>query len=178
MSVYTNSSSSSPAEIKQYTSAVLDLLGKSQPLKVLSGTERSLRATVKRLSKRQLSKREAPGKWSIAHVVQHLADSEIVFAWRLRMILAHEQPPIQGYDQDLWANNLAYEKADAAHSLDTFGAVRGANLRLLKRATPAQLERFGIHAERGQESVAHLMRLYAGHDLLHLRQVKRIKDSL
>jgi len=58
MSVYTNSSSSSPAEIKQYTSAVLDLLGKSQPLKVLGSTERALRASVKRLGKRQLSKRE------------------------------------------------------------------------------------------------------------------------
>jgi hypothetical protein len=35
-----------------------------------------------------------------------------------------------------------------------------------------------VHSERGEETVAHLIRLYAGHDLLHLRQIERIKKTL
>jgi hypothetical protein len=56
-----------------------------------------------------------------------------------------------------------------------FTAVRRANLRLLERATPADLKRVGLHAERGEESVGHLRSLYAGHDLLHRRQIERIR---
>ena len=104
----------------------------------------------------------------------HLADSEIVGAFRFRMVLAHEQPPIPGYDQDLWANRLRYADAEMAAALEQFSSLRNANLRLLKATTPAERERFGIHAERGQESIEKMIRMYAGHDLVHLRQIRRI----
>ena len=102
-------------------------------------------------------------------MLQHLADSDLVWGWRVRLILAHDRPTITGYDQDLWAERLRYELADPAESLATFDALRRANLRLLEGATAADLARVGVHAERGEESVVHLVRLYAGHDLLHLR---------
>jgi hypothetical protein len=40
------------------------------------------------------------------------------------------------------------------------------------------LKRVGVHAERGQESVEHLRRLYAGHDLLHLKQIERTRAAV
>lgn len=87
-------------------------------------------------------------------------------------------PPITGYDQDRWAERLHYDEADAAQALELFRVLRGANLRLLERATPEDLQRVGVHAERGEESVGYLIRLYAGHDLLHLRQIERIKRAV
>jgi hypothetical protein len=67
---------------------------------------------------------------------------------------------------------------DAVEALETFGVLRRSNLRLLSRASPQDLQRVGVHSERGDESVAHMMKLYAGHDLLHLNQIARIKASL
>jgi hypothetical protein len=115
---------------------------------------------------------EEAGKWSITEVLQHLADSELVFGYRLRMVIAHDRPTLTGYDQDLWANRLRYQGADAGQSLQDFGQLRDINLRMLDRVGTDAFHRVGMHTERGEETVAHMLRLYAGHDLLHIRQLE------
>jgi hypothetical protein len=178
MSVFTNSASRSKEEAGDYTRAVLGLVGADEPIELLSRTESRLRNLVKGLSPKQLATREAPGKWSVNHVLRHLADSDIVWGWRMRMALAHDRPPITGYDQDAWADKLGYGEADADESIREFGVLRAGNLRLLKNATADDMKRVGVHAERGEESVAHMMKLYAGHDILHLNQIERIRRGL
>jgi hypothetical protein len=177
MSVFTNPASSSKEQGKAYTAAVVGLVGERAPLDVLSTTEAALRDAIRGVSGADLGKPEAPGKWSINHVLRHLADSEIVWGWRMRMALAHDRPPITGYDQDAWADRLRYGEADAAESIAEFAVLRAGNLRLLRQASPADMQRVGVHAERGEESVAHMMKLYAGHDLLHINQVNRIRET-
>ena len=125
----------------------------------------------------QLCAPESAGKWSMRQVLQHLADSELVWGYRLRMVLAHDRPQITGYDQDLWAERLGYDEVDPDHALNEFAMLRQSNLRLLSRASADDMNRVGVHAERGEESVAHMIRLYAGHDLLHLRQLERIRRA-
>lgn len=169
---------SAPAEAAQYTSAVLGLLAAQNPLNVLSKTPARLKRTINRLTPRQLAKPEATGKWSVKQVVQHLADSELVWGWRLRLVLSHERPTITGYDQDAWADRLGYDKVHVKRALEDFTVLRAANLRLLKRATPADMKRVGVHSERGEESVEHWMKLYAGHDILHLNQIDRIRKAV
>ena len=178
MSVFTNPASRSKDDAGAYTAAILGLLADRDPLEVLASTEGELRRAIDGVSPQQLRTPEAPGKWSIAAVVQHLADSDVVWAWRLRMVLSHDRPAITGYDQDLWAERLRYADADPEQALREFSALRSGNLRLLRRATPAELQRVGVHAERGEESVAHMIKMYGGHDLLHLRQIARIRESL
>ena len=177
MSVFTNPASSSKEQAKAYTGAILDLVGDKKPMDVLKRTPAALEKAIRGLTGKQLSKREAPNKWSIRHVVRHLADSDIVWAWRLRMVLAHDRPPLTGYDQDLWAERLGYDGADVKESLSEFAAVRKSNLRLVNGASAEALKRVGVHAERGDESIEHTIRLYAGHDLLHLRQIDRIRAA-
>ena len=178
MSIFTNSASRSKDEAKGYTAAVLGLVGETAPIEILSKTQSRLSELIGGLSQVQLAKREAPGKWSINHVLRHLADSEIVWGWRMRMALAHDRPPITGYDQDAWADKLGYGEANAEESIREFGVLRAGNLRLLRNATPSDMQRVGVHAERGEESVAHMMKLYAGHDILHLNQIDRIRKTL
>lgn len=178
MSVFTNPASSSKEQGKAYTAAVIGLVADAPPLEILTKTETALRDATRGLSRSELARPEAPGKWSINHVLRHLADSEIVWGWRMRMALAHDRPAITGYDQDAWADRLRYGEADAEESLRDFGVLRAGNLRLLRQASPADLQRVGVHAERGEESVAHMMKLYAGHDLLHLNQIRRIRAAL
>ena len=96
----------------------------------------------------------------------------------MRLILAHDRPQVTGYDQDLWAQRLRYDQAIPSDALEVFGVIRRANLRLIEQATPADLKRTGIHVERGEESLEHLRRMYAGHDLLHLRQIDRIRRAV
>jgi uncharacterized damage-inducible protein DinB len=178
MSVFTNAAGSTAEETQAYIAAILDLLGDGSPLDVLERTESALREAVRGLSAERLVAPEAPGKWSVRHVIQHLADSELAWGWRLRLVLAQDRPTLTGYDQDAWATRLHYEDIEVDDALDVFGTLRRANLRLLRRASPDELARVGVHAERGDESVAHMMRLYAGHDLLHLRQVARIREAV
>jgi len=56
--------------------------------------------------------------------------------------------------------------------------LRRSNVRLLERASEDDLRRVGLHTERGEETLAHVIRLYAGHDLLHLRQIERIRAAI
>lgn len=177
MSVFTNPASASKEQAVAYTTAILDLLGDRNPLEVLRQTKAELEQRVRQLSHDRLSQPEAPGKWSVRHVLQHLADSDLVWGYRVRMVLAHDRPPLTGYDQDAFAERLRYVQADAHEALEQFGVLRRGNLRLLERASGDELQRVGVHAERGEESVAHMMRLYAGHDLLHLRQIDRIIEA-
>ncbi len=178
MSVLSASGLLAPAGAEAYTSALLGLLGTQNPLVVLRETPDALRAAVERLTPAQVGHPEAPGKWSTRQVVQHLADAELVGGFRLRMILAHERPALAPYDQDLWANRLRYGDSDIHEALEQFSVLRRANLRLWGGASPAELARAGMHAERGEESVEQMRRLYAGHDLAHRHQLARIRILL
>ena len=178
MSVFTNPASRSIEQAKAYTAAVLDLLGTRDPIEVLRNTEMALRRTIEGLSNQQITEPEVVGKWSIRHVMQHLADSELVWGYRLRIVLAQDRPQLSGYDQDLWADRLRYHEADAERALHEFSVLRHANLRLLQRASGQDLKRVGVHAERGEESIEHMIQLYAGHDLLHLDQADRIRRAV
>jgi hypothetical protein len=175
MSVFTNPATGAAEHASAYTSAVLELLGDREPAAVLRETPLALPRAVERLSPQQMREPERPGKWSIGQILQHLADSEVVWAWRMRLILAQDRPRLTGYDQDLWADRLHYDQADPSEALELFALLRRANLRLVDGAPPADLKRVGVHAERGEESLEHLCRLYAGHDLLHLRQIERVR---
>jgi len=178
MSIFSNRYSDARKEAGEYTRAVLGLLGDRDPIAVLEETPARLTRLVVRLTVEELARPEQPGKWSMRHVLRHLADSEMVWGYRLRRVIAEDRPPIQGYDQDQWADRLHYELADAAESLDEFRAVRRGNLALLRALRPPDRKRVGVHTERGEESIEHMMRMYGGHDVLHLNQLERIRTTL
>ena len=107
-------------------------------------------------------------------MLAHLADAEIVTGWRIRSILAADGTALQAFDQDVWAGAFKYSEVDPAESLATFSAARASLLSLLRRVDPARRAHHGMHAERGKETIAHLIRLYAGHDLNHLEQIEAL----
>lgn len=159
----------------QYVQRILSNIEGKDPLQVLGATAGRLRAFVRESPSEELRRRPAPDKWSPVEIIAHLADVEIVMSWRIRSILAHDGVPIQPFDQDEWVTNLKYEATDPGESVELFEAARTANLRLLRRVDPKQLDNHGMHAERGRETVAHLIRLTAGHDLNHLRQMEDVR---
>lgn len=178
MSVFSNPASSTPTEITAYVAALLELLGDDDPVTILRATPAAVQRFLESVPAEIVTRPEAAGKWSIRDVIQHLADSELVGGFRLRMILAHDRPRLVGYDQDLWANRLRYRDVDVRDAVEQFSVLRRANLRLWQDLSSADLKRVGLHGERGDETLEQMRRLYAGHDLLHLRQLERIRASL
>jgi hypothetical protein len=162
---------------QQYIDRILGYVEGKDPLKVQKSTAKKMEKLIKPLSKKQIRRRPAPGKWSIAEILAHLADAEVVGSWRMRVILGADGTPIQAFDQDVWAKTFRYEGQDPKHSLKVFRVLRENNLSLL-RSVPRKLwENHGLHSERGKETIAHIVRMFAGHDLNHLQQVEKIAKS-
>ncbi|MGH9531750.1 MAG: DinB family protein [Terriglobales bacterium] len=160
--------------IKQYKQRILSYTSGKKPLAVQRATPGRLASLLRGRSRKQLSRKPAPKKWSVTEILAHLSETEIVVGWRLRMMLSRSGSPIQAYDQDRWAASGKYARRDPRHSLELFRAVREANLRLLKALSAKQWKQYGMHAERGRESIADTARMIAGHDLNHLLQIRRI----
>jgi hypothetical protein len=162
-----------PNETAQhYIDRILGHVADRDPWQVLATTAGRLRQLTAGRSRSALAHTPDPSRWSVVQILAHLADAEVVAGWRLRSILASDGVPIQPFDQDRWADAFKYADSDPEESLALFEAARRANLSLLRRVDPGLHANHGLHAERGQETVTHLVRLYAGHDLNHLRQVE------
>ncbi|MBI1803575.1 MAG: DinB family protein [Ignavibacteriae bacterium] len=161
-----------------YSKRILSNVIGQDSLKIYSTTPRKLRKMLVGLSERHLRTRPAKGRWSISYLVSHLCDAEWATGFRIRMAIAQPGRPFQAYDQDLWAENLHYDKAGCKQKLELFAALRTSHLVLLKTLKPREWQRYGIHEERGKESVERMVHLLAGHDINHLMQIREIRAQL
>lgn len=157
-----------------YKKRIIGYVEGSEPITLLEKMPGVLGALVEGASLGQLQFRLAPGKWSITEIVAHLADDELVGAYRIRMILSAPGTDIQAFDQAEWAVKGKYEQIPIEDSLALFTRLRYANLQLLGLLEPHQWDYFGIHAERGKESIRDIALYYAGHDINHLQQIRAI----
>jgi DinB superfamily len=158
----------------QYTKRIVAHVQGQDPIRVQSGTNKKLARLVKGVSAAKLRKRPAPDRWSVIEVLAHLADVEIVVSWRMRSILGSPGTPIQAFDQDSWVIAGHYDKRDPRKVIEQHRVLREANLALLESLTLDQWKHAGHHSERGQESIEHIVRMIAGHDINHIHQIERI----
>lgn len=161
-------------KIAAYIKKIEGKLGGKDPMKVQSTTAKELARLMKGTTPAKLKKRPAPDKWSAAEIITHLADSEIAVGWRMRAILGAPGTPIQAWNPDAWAAAGHYSKRDPRETLEAFRVVRETNLAMLKTLTPEQWKHFGIHAERGEESIERLVQMMAGHDINHTEQIEQL----
>jgi hypothetical protein len=155
-----------------YQRFLLGLLGDDDPAAVLSGTADRFRALLA-VAGPDATVEPDPTEWSVAQCLAHLTDAEIVVSGRYRWILAHDEPPLLGYDQDLWVDRLHRPPESAEVLLSLFEPLRAANIALWRRVPDDDKRRLGMHAERGPESYDLTFRLIAGHDRFHLSQAER-----
>ena len=94
----------------------------------------------------------------------------------MRSVIGENGITIQPFDQDAWASVFEYRDRDAQRSLEIFRTLRENNLAMLKEISPETWDNYGMHLERGKESIAHLARMFAGHDTNHVLQVERIVE--
>lgn len=160
--------------VQQYVRRIRGYVAGKDPLHVQQATPGRIRRLVRRLTARQLKRRPAPGKWSITEILAHLAEVELVAGYRIRMILGSPGTPIQAFDQDVWAKVGRYRDLDARRCLEMFCTLRESNLTLLRSLKPRQWKQYGMHQERGKETVVRIAEMFAGHDLNHLKQIERL----
>lgn len=159
---------------QEYVQRILGYLGGQDPLSIQRRTPKELERLLKGAAASRLQQRPAPGKWSVTEILAHLSDTEIVASWRIRAILGAPGTPLQAFDQDAWVAAGHYDRRDPRTSLELFRVLREVNLELFQTLTPEQWKLYGMHVERGVETVEHMVRLFAGHDLNHTRQVEQI----
>jgi uncharacterized damage-inducible protein DinB len=150
--------------------------GLKKHLEAAEKSPKEIAAAVSGLPPATLRYKPAPEKWSILEILGHLADIEIVYAYRLRQMLADEKPVIAPMDQDAWARNLGYMDTPAPELVALYGLNRHHNLRLLRRLKPTDLEKSAFHPEHQKDvTVARLIEMMAGHGTNHLVQIERLK---
>jgi DinB family protein len=160
------------ARASEYQQMLLGVLGDRDPVQVQAQLPDELEAVIAEAGE-HLRTRPAPGEWSALEILGHLVDAEIVLAGRYRWVLAHDEPPLVGYDQDLWVDRLRHQDDDPAEMLALLGALIRSHLQLWAKSSESERARVGIHAERGPESFDLSFRMLAGHGLFHLAQIRR-----
>ncbi len=164
-------------EGKAYQEAILAYLGNDDPAEVQQGTADAFSFLIADAGARVRDRPEAK-EWSVLECFAHVADAEIVYAGRYRWIVAHDEPPLIGYDQDLWIDNLHANDYDPQDLMERFRILRRANLDMWARSTREERAKVGQHAERGPESYDLSFRLIAGHDRFHLEQARRALEAV
>ena len=142
---------------------------------ILAATPTQIAGLLKAIGAEKAAVPPAPGKWSVAEIVCHLADCELAFGFRLRQTLAEDAPTIQPFDQEKWA--ATYSGISASQALEAFTALRGWNLLLIRGALPVAADRPVTHPERGAMTFQTLVEIMAGHDLNHLGQLQRLAQK-
>jgi hypothetical protein len=150
------------------------LAGKD-PLEVIAATPGQLATFVRTLGPERIEESLAPGKWSARQIICHLADCEVVFAYRLRQTLAEDRHVIQPFDQDKWA--ATYTAYDAPAALAVFSALRRWNLSLIHAAPANAFSKQVTHPERGDLTFKVLVETMGGHDLNHVKQLEAIASK-
>jgi uncharacterized damage-inducible protein DinB len=163
---------------EQYISRILGYVQGQDAVKVQKATAGRLKKAITGLSPSQLRWRPEPAKWSVSEILAHLADAEIVASWRMRSVIGENGITIQPFDQDAWASAFNYRNRNAKHSLEVFRALRENNLAMLEEIPKETWDNYGMHLERGKESIAHLARMFAGHDTNHVLQVEGLVKQL
>jgi hypothetical protein len=160
-----------------YRRSILAALGDDDPFEAQTASLTGVRELVADAGS-LVDRRPEPGEWSALECLGHIVDSELIGSVRYRWILAENEPPLLGYEQDLWVSGLAHGRDDPALLVELFTALRRSNLDLWTRRPAEDRVRFGIHAERGPESYEMTFRLLAGHDRVHLGQARRALDQI
>jgi uncharacterized damage-inducible protein DinB len=130
------------------------------------------------MSKQAMDRRPGPNQWSIHEILAHLADSEIVFAHRLRQALADREPAFASEDQEAWAKELGYLETLPAEMVAQYALLRRSNVRLLRRMKAGDWEKGGFDPGQGRKvTVRELAQSMTEHDLHHLREIDAAKGK-
>ena len=113
-----------PETAEEYIHRIVGYVEGQDAMKVQRSTATKLKKSIQGLTPKQLKWRPEPTKWSIAEILAHLADAEIVASWRMRSVIGENGITIQPFDQNAWASAFEYQGRDAKRSLELLRLLR------------------------------------------------------
>ncbi len=143
----------------------------------LAGPE-VLRKAVAGMTSEQVKIRPIPGKMSTLEVVCHLADFEIIYADRIKRMIAEENPPLRGGDPNLFAARLAYHDRNLEEELTLIEMIRRQIARILRTLKPEDLQRQGLHSESGPMTLEAMVARISGHIPHHVRYIEEKRRAI
>jgi hypothetical protein len=161
------------SEFDLYRAEILAALGDRDALEVLTETLTEIAEVTSGATAEQLDRSPGPGEWSPTQVLHHLADNDLVTGVRVRMIVTDDRPQLVPYNQDVWTARFADLEDDPRATLHRWEALRENNLRVWRSLNEAEWLRTGLHPVRGEQSVRDIVMLLAGHDIVHIDQLRR-----
>lgn len=150
------------------------LLENRDPADVLRATPARLARVLAALTPEQIEYKPAEHKWSVREILAHLADCELAWAWRLRLIYGSETPSLQPFEQDAWARIYVAPGYTAEAARSTWSAVRRWNLGLIEGLREDDKRRPAHHPELGDITLWTVVEIAAGHDLHHMDQLEKV----
>ena len=139
---------------------------------------KQIAAAVSGLPDKIMRYKPAPDKWCILEILAHLADMELLYAHRMRQMLADKRPVLAPIDQEDWAKNLGYLEESPAELVALYGLNRHHNLQLLRRIKPYDLDKSAYHPELQKNvTVAEYVERMGTHGANHLQQIERLKQQ-
>lgn len=126
------------------------------------------------LTSHQLTTVSIPAEWTVQQIIHHLADSHMNAHIRTKLILTMDNPPLQGYPQDAWAQLPDVNTVPIRASLAILEGVHARWAALFSRLSENEWHRTGCHSENGAVSIQDILSSYAQHGLDHIDQIQRV----
>lgn len=137
-----------------------------------------LRSAVAGMTQEQLLARPIPGKWSTLEVICHIADYEIVYADRIKRIIAENEPTILSSDPNQFAARFAYHQRNPEEELLLIALIRQQVARILRTLKPEDCQRRGIHSELGPIILDAMIERITGHIPHHVQYIEEKRKAL
>ena len=130
------------------------------------------------VAEKELRWRPQDDEWSLVEIAGHLRDNEQLALEQMNLMASDEDPALPARDVDALPLEVDYRSADVSEFLRSFAGLRRQTQRLLWSLAPEDWERCGRHPYRGEVTIAQIARELAEHDLGHLWQARRLRETL
>ena len=133
---------------------------------------------IKGLGREDLLAVPVAGTWSIQQIVVHLMDSDLIASYRMKLMIAEENPTIIGYDEKAFSQKLHYDKVDPWVAAEIFRQNRELMAGILRNSPDEAFGRFGTHNQRGRMTLGDMVALYVWHLEHHMGFVRHKRQLL
>lgn len=121
------------------------------------------------LPREQEQARPGPGEWSVAELVAHLLDADLVLSDRMKRVIAEDNPPLLAFDENAWIRRLGSQEMPVEEAVNLFVANRQWMARVLRKCAEGDFARPGQHSVAGRKTLADLVTGAANHLDGHLK---------
>lgn len=132
---------------------------------------------LKGVNEELLNFKPAPEKWSIKEVIVHVSDAEMVAIYRMKKIIAEDNPLLFKFDPDAWAGRMDYTALDMNYYLEMFKLQRIGMVNILNNLQASDWERTGVHNITGKQTLKDVVQMFVGHVDRHIQQMERNKQA-